>query len=104
MANTNRGPSAELMAQLSSARRPSPELARRLGLADDLLNIEITDERIQANIAPLRDAVSYWKAYPDKFVEFLAGPNSKFKFYSYQRIMLRAGLRSTYTFMTFPRA
>ncbi|MGL5957100.1 MAG: hypothetical protein ACRCZZ_00595 [Phocaeicola sp.] len=103
MNSTKKGPSKELVEKIKSAREPSTGLMERLGLGK-ILNVDITDDRIQSNIPALREAVGYWKAYPDKFIEFLAGENSKFKFYSYQRIMLRAALRHKYVFMTFPRA
>lgn len=103
MMSTNAEPSAELIERLQEARTPSADLRARLGLAD-LRNVEITDERIQGLRDQFRAQISFWRAYPDLFIEFLAGEDSKFKFYSYQRIMLRANLRYTYVFQTFPRA
>lgn len=97
--------SPELNALLEEAtRKPSEHLMGVLGLTDSLKNIEISDARIESNMEQLREAISMWKAYPDKFVDFLCGPNSKFKFYPYQRVFLRGVMRHTYSYMTFPRA
>ena len=52
----------------------------------------------------VRDYVGYWREYPDKFIDFLCGPNSKFKLFFYQRIFLRAVIRHKYAYATFPRA
>ena len=52
----------------------------------------------------VRDYVGYWREYPDKFIDFMCGPNSKFKLFFYQRVFLRAVIRHKYAYATFPRA
>lgn len=54
-----------------------------LGAADD-----ITKERIQQDLPQLRKLVSYWRAYPDKFVDYLCSlnPDNTFHFFFYQRV------------------
>ena len=37
--------------------------------------VGISEERIKAQIPALRQYVSFWRAYPDIFVEFLCGSN-----------------------------
>jgi len=64
----------------------------------------LSEERVRAILPHIKDYVSYWREYPDMFIEFLAGPNSKFKLFFYQRVFLRAVMRHKYAYATFPRA
>ena len=62
----------------------------------DLLNIAangdnkkmgLSEERINAIIPVAGEYISFWREYPDIFVEFLCGNNpNNFKLYFYQRI------------------
>ena len=77
----------------------------------DLLNISkqrqkqgLSEERVRAIIPIARKYIAFWREYPDIFVDFMAGPNSTFKLYFYQRIFLRAAMRHRYMYATFPRA
>ena len=79
----------------------------------DLMNIssstsskvEISEERIKAQIPVIRQYVAFWREYPDIFVEFLCGDNPEnFHLFFYQRIFLRAVMRHRYAYATFPRA
>ena len=65
----------------------------------------LSEERIKAVIPVIRDYISYWREYPDMFVEFLCGSNPEnFNLYFYQRVFLRAAMRHRYAYATFPRA
>lgn len=64
----------------------------------------LSEERIRAILPHIRDYVGFWREYPDKFIDFLCGPNSKFKLFFYQRVFLRAVMRHKYAYATFPRA
>ena len=64
----------------------------------------ISEERLQQNLSYLRKLISFFKWYPDLFVDYIKGPDSSFKFYSYQRIFLRVVMRHRYVYATFPRA
>ena len=64
----------------------------------------ISEERLQQNLPQLRELIAFFKWYPDLFVDFIKGPDSSFKFYSYQRIFLRVVMRHRYVYATFPRA
>ena len=66
----------------------------------------LSEERIQAQIPILRQYISYWREYPDMFVEFLCGETNpeNFNLYFYQRVFLRAAMRHRYMYATFPRA
>ena len=65
----------------------------------------LSEERINAIIPIAREYISFWREYPDIFVEFLCGDNpNNFKLYFYQRVFLRAVMRHRYAYATFPRA
>lgn len=76
-------------------------------LADDtkqLQKMEITPDRIKAQLDEITKAASFWREYPDKFIDFMKGPNSKFNLFFYQRVFLRSVMRNRYAYATFPRA
>lgn len=66
--------------------------------------IFLSEERVKDNIEVFTEYVSYWREYPDMFIDMIKGPDSKFKFYFYQRLFLRAAIRHRYFFGTFTRA
>ena len=67
---------------------------------------EVTPERIEAIKPVLKQYISFWRAYPDIFVEtVLVRENPEnFHLYFYQRVMLRVIMRHKYAYCTFPRA
>ena len=82
-------------------------LADILSLSQKMENkkMGLSEERIMAIIPVARQYVSFWREYPDLFVEFLCGDNPhNFKLYFYQRVFLRAVMRHRYAYATFPRA
>ena len=99
----------------------------------DLLNdstgrkkIGISEERISEIMDPLRDYFSFWRVYPDLFVDFMQTggkpvyinergqrcfKNDKgqeviltFSLFFYQRVFLRIGMRYRYVYAVYPRA
>lgn len=46
----------------------------------------LSEERVRAVLPAMTGYISYWREYPDMFVEFMAGPTSKFKLFFYQRV------------------
>lgn len=64
-----------------------------------------TEENLEKNLETYRDIVSYWRTYPDKFVDYLVSldPSCKFKFYFVQRMTLRIFMRYKTVFATFSR-
>ena len=64
----------------------------------------MSEERLKAQIEPLRKLISFYREYPDYLIDFMKGPNSTFKFYFYQRIFLRVVMRHRFVYATFPRA
>lgn len=84
-------------------------LQQLLELSNNRKKIGISEERIRAILPIARQYVSFWREYPDLFVDFLqdGGDSSRKKqleFYYYQRVFLRAAMRYKYVYMTFPRA
>ena len=71
--------------------------------------IGISEERIEAIKPVLRNYVSFWREYPDLFIDFMqtgGDPNRKvtFNLFFYQRVFLRIAMRYKYVYAVFPRA
>lgn len=79
---------------------------------------DVSEERLDKCLNELRDKIAFYRAYPDIFVDDISGysrwledprPESEkgrwkgFKFYYYQRIMLRACMRHRKTYFVFSR-
>ena len=60
--------------------------------------------RIQKLLPVLMQYASFWRSYPDLFIDFITPKDSSFKLFFYQRLFLRIAIRYRYVFMTFPRA
>lgn len=78
---------------------------------NDLLNISkdtekqgMSEERLKAQVDNLRFLISWYREYPDIFIDNIKGENCNFKFYFYQRIFLRVVMRHRFVYATFPRA
>lgn len=46
----------------------------------------ISEERLRECMPELRNAIAYYRAYPDIFVDTIKGPDCVFRFYTYQRV------------------
>ena len=71
--------------------------------------IGISEERINAVKPALRQYFSFWREYPDLFVDFMqtGGDPDKpltFRLFFYQRCFLRIGMRYKYVYAVYPRA
>ena len=70
--------------------------------------VGLSKERVYKIIPVLRQYISYWREYPDMFVDFLCGGDNPkpgtLRLYFYQRVFLRAVMRHRYAYATFPRA
>lgn len=64
----------------------------------------LTEERIKNVIPALREYISFYREYPDLYIDRITPPDSTFKLFFYQRIMLRVMMRYKYTYSTFTRA
>ena len=80
-----------------------------LSLNKSQKKIGISPERIEEIKPQLRQYISFWREYPDLFVDFMqtGGDPEKeltFKLFFYQRVFLRAAMRFKYVYAVFPRA
>lgn len=76
-----------------------------LSLSKNAKKNGLSEERIRAQIPILKQYISFWREYPDIFVDFLCGSNPEnFHLYFYQRLFLRAVMRHRFAYATFPRA
>lgn len=64
----------------------------------------ISEQRLNANLETIRKTIAFFRWYPDLFVDFAKGPDSTFKFLTYQRVFLRCVMRHRFVYATFPRA
>ena len=102
--------SSELQQLLSSSRTIPQTLRKSLNIVEDIRKVGLSKERFNEIQPELRKYISFWRGYPDLFVDFLqTGENGEIppdglRFYFYQRVFLRACLRQKYTFFVFPRA
>lgn len=77
----------------------------KLSNTKDVLKQGISQERVDAVLSELRKAFSFYREYPDIFVDFLKGHNPEnFSLFFYQRVFLRICMRHKYVFATYPRA
>ena len=75
-----------------------------LDLSQNRKKIGVSEERIKAVLPIIRQYASYWREYPDMFIDFMKGSNSQFNLFFYQRVFMRAAIRHKYTYAVFPRA
>ena len=64
---------------------------------------EVTEERLLDSIDEVRDLISFYREYPDIFVDDIKGPDCVFKFRFTQRVFLRIIMRHKYVYAVFPR-
>ncbi len=66
---------------------------------------EIDKGKIKDNLETYQKIISYWRIYPDRFVDYLCSlnPDNKFHFFYFQRIYLRIAMRYRTTYATFSR-
>lgn len=64
----------------------------------------LSAQRLDAQLQNLRYLISFYRQYPDLFIDYMKGPDSTFNFYFYQRVFIRIVMRHRYVYATFPRA
>ena len=74
-----------------------------LNLSNNNIKVGLSEERVLAMVPVARDYISFWRSYPDLFVDFMA-QKTTFKLYYYQRVCLRGVARHKYFYGVFPRA
>lgn len=65
---------------------------------------DITEERLMKILPELRNLISFFREYPDYFVDFIKGEDSTFEFLFYQRLWLRCMVRYKNFYGVAPRA
>lgn len=80
-----------------------------LNLSNNDKKIGISKERIETIKPKLRQYFSFWREYPDLFVDFMqtgGNPNKEltFRLFFYQRVFLRVSMRYKYVYAVYPRA
>lgn len=81
-----------------------------LNLSQDRKKIGLSEERVKAIIPVARQYISFFREYPDIYVDFMAGkwlpnpPKETLNLFFYQRVFLRAAMRYKYVYAVFPRA
>lgn len=81
-----------------------------LDIGQQRKKVGLSEERVMAIVPAAREYISFWREYPDIFIDFLVrgtreeAKDGEFKFYFYQRIFLRAAMRHQYLYAVFPRA
>ena len=101
---------SDLHQLLSSTRTIPYSLQKSLNIVEDITKVGLSKERFNAIQPELRKQISFWRDYPDMFIDFLQTgadgeiPADGLRFYFQQRVFLRACLRFKYTYFVFPRA
>ncbi len=90
--------------EIHSVQNRSDNLSKLIGLEKSGRKQGLSEDRVRAILPSFKKYVSFWREYPDKFIDFMCGPESKFKLFFYQRVFLRAVMRHKYAYATFPRA
>ena len=67
-------------------------------------NDTYNEARILKILPQLRDQIAFYRVYPDIFVDTFKGPDCKFHFLWYQRLIVRVVMRYKYSYLVFPRA
>ena len=80
-----------------------------LSRSKNIKKIGVSEERVEAVMDSLRNYVSFWREYPDLFIDFMQrgdDPDKEvpFKLFFYQRVFLRIAMRYKYVYAVFPRA
>lgn len=75
-----------------------------LSASKDFKKTGVSEERLRGCLPELRNAIAFFRQYPDIFVDEIKGPDCTFKFYIYQRVFLRIVMRYKWTYATYPRA
>ena len=78
-------------------------LYQKLNITSTGDKLGMTEDRMRASIDKVRGLVSFFRQYPDLYLDSIKDPNEKFNFFFYQRLFLRAALRHRYMYATLKR-
>lgn len=94
--------SLTLKIKQSSNQIPT-SLYQKLNITSTGDKLGMTEDRMRASIDKVRGLVSFFRQYPDLYLDSIKDPNEKFNFFFYQRLFLRAALRHRYMYATLKR-
>ncbi len=75
-------------------------LYKKLDITASGDKLGMTEDRMRACLGKVRGLVSFFRQYPDLYLDTIKDPNEKFSFFFYQRLFLRAALRHRYMYAT----
>lgn len=97
--------------QQDNKLKRNDELHSLIKVNAKIQKIGISQERLEACMPVLRQQISFWREYPDLFVDFMCGadengnkPKETLNLFFYQRVFLRAAIRHRMAYCVFPRA
>ena len=64
----------------------------------------ITEAMLEEHMDTLMEYLSFFRSYPDIFIDMISAPDCPFQFFFYQRLFLRIVFRYKYVYVTFTRA
>lgn len=64
----------------------------------------LTESRIRKIVPIARQYISFYREYPDIYIDSITPKDNNFALFFYQRVMLRAVMRYKYVYGTFTRA
>ena len=85
-------------------------LADLIALSTNKANqkIGVSEERLRACLPELRKAISFYREYPDMYIDFCVecsgGKGKVLHLYTYQRVFLRQAMRYRHVYAVYPRA
>lgn len=82
----------------------SDSLLKALNIEKSSQKIGMSEERIKDILPIFLEYISFWREYPDIFIDMMLPEGSTFNLFYYQRLFLRAAIRHKYCYGTFPRA
>lgn len=71
--------------------------------SQNMIKQGVSEDRLRNCMDKLRERISFYREYPDLFIDEIKGPNCYFKFRLSQRIFLRIVMRHKYVYAVFPR-
>ena len=74
-----------------------------LSASHGVVKEEVSVERLRESLPQIRELISFYREYPDLFVDDIKGPESTFNFRFTQRIFLRCIMRHRYVYCVFTR-
>ena len=82
-----------------SANQIPSSLYQKLNITSTGDKLGMTEDRMRASIDKVRGLVSFFRQYPDLYLDSIKDPNEKFNFFFYQRLITVTPNLSRYFYM-----